>query len=256
MSKLDIRQIPVLSDNYIYLVRCRVTNACAVIDPAEAAPVLEEAQRLGWTITHVLNTHHHFDHTGGNEAIKAATGARILGFGPDAERLPGLDQALADGDTILIGEARAEVIATPGHTSGHVSYWFPESHALFCGDTLFSAGCGRLFEGTASQMWASLDRLRALPADTMVFCAHEYTQSNITFALTVDPRNPALRKRALEVDELRAKGQPTVPSFLGAERTYNPFLLADDPDFQAAMGMTGADPVDVLAATRLKKDKF
>jgi hydroxyacylglutathione hydrolase len=120
MSKLDIRQIPVLSDNYIYLVRCRVTNACAVIDPAEAEPVLEEARRLGWTITHVLNTHHHFDHTGGNEAIKAATGARILGFGPDAERLPGLDHPLADGDTVPIGEARAEVIATPGHTSGHV----------------------------------------------------------------------------------------------------------------------------------------
>ncbi|MCF8483198.1 MAG: hydroxyacylglutathione hydrolase [Rhodospirillum sp.] len=256
MSKLDIHQIPVLSDNYIYLVRCQATGACAVVDPAEAEPALDKARELGWTITHILNTHHHFDHTGGNEAIKAATGATVIGYGPDANRIPGIDRTVVDGDRIMLGGARAEVIATPGHTSGHVSYWFPASHALFCGDTLFSAGCGRLFEGTASQMWASLSRLRDLPAETLIFCAHEYTQSNITFALTVDPRNQALRDRAIEVDTLRAEGNPTIPSFLGQERAFNPFLRADKADFQAALSMAGADPVDVFATTRLKKDRF
>ncbi|WP_413204725.1 hydroxyacylglutathione hydrolase [Rhodospirillum sp. A1_3_36] len=256
MSKLDIQQIPVLSDNYIYLARCKATGACAVVDPAEAEPVLDKARTLGWTITHILNTHHHFDHTGGNESIKAATGALIVGYGPDAERIPGIDQTVTDGDYIKIGEAKAEVIATPGHTLGHVSYWFPDSHALFCGDTLFSAGCGRLFEGTAGQMWESLMRLRDLPAETLIFCAHEYTQSNITFALTVDPRNQALRDRAVEVDALRAKGHPTVPTFLGQERAYNPFLRADKADLQAALSMDGAAAVDVFATTRLKKDRF
>jgi hydroxyacylglutathione hydrolase len=256
LSKLDIRQIPVLSDNYIYLAQCKATGACAVVDPAEAQPALDRARALGWTITHILNTHHHFDHTGGNEAIKAATGATVIGYGPDAERIPGIDQTVTDGDHIMIGEAMAEVIATPGHTSGHVSYWFSDSHALFCGDTLFSAGCGRLFEGTAGQMWESLSRLRDLPAETLIFCAHEYTQSNITFALTVDPRNQALRDRAIEVDALRAEGRPTVPTFLGQERAYNPFLRADKADLQAALSMDGAAAVDVFATTRLKKDRF
>ncbi|ABC24065.1 hydroxyacylglutathione hydrolase [Rhodospirillum rubrum] len=256
MSTLDIHQIAVLSDNYIYLVRCRATGACAVIDPSLAEPVLAAAESLGWTITHILNTHHHYDHTGGNEEIKAATGCEIIGFAGDAHRLPGIDRTVVEGDRVAIGQAEARVIETPGHTLGHIAYWFAESSALFCGDTLFSAGCGRLFEGSAGQMWDSLRKLRALPAQTLVFCGHEYTQPNITFALTIDPRNEALRARALEVDALRAAGRPTVPAFLGDEARSNPFLRADSADFQEAFGMTGADPVEVFARTRLKKDHF
>lgn len=256
MTQLDVRQIPVLNDNYVYLVREPSSNAVAVVDPAVVDPVLEEADRLGWRITHILNTHHHGDHTGGNLEIKKKTRCTIVGPGPDRDRIPGIDVELDDGDTFSLGDANANVFFVPGHTRGHVAYWFSESDALFCGDTLFSIGCGRVFEGTMDQMWSSLSRLRALPSETRIYCAHEYTQSNIDFAVSVDPNNLALRTRESEVKTKRQNGEPTVPSRLGDELAANPFLRADQPDLQAALGMAGADPVAVFTEVRQRKDSF
>jgi hydroxyacylglutathione hydrolase len=241
---LDIRQIAVLNDNYIYLVREPSSGAVAVVDPALARPVLDEAERLGWKITHILNTHHHGDHVGGNDEIRAATGCAIVGPAHDPDRIPGMSVQVKDGDTYLFGQAPAQVFFVPGHTRGHIAYWFKDSAALFCGDTMFSIGCGRLFEGTPAQMWTSLGRLRALPAETRVYCAHEYTANNIRFAVTVDPGNAALR------------AYEAVPSTMGLERAANPFLRADAADLQAAIAMTGADPVAVFAEVRRRKDVF
>ena len=253
---LEIVQIPVLSDNFIYLVREPKSGAVAVVDPAVAEPVLAEAQKRGWKITHILNTHHHPDHVGGNEEIKAATGCTIVGPGHDPDRIPGMDVQVKDGDTYALGAETAKVFFVPGHTRGHIAYWFENSAALFCGDTLFSIGCGRMFEGTAEQMWTSLSKLRALPPETRVYCAHEYTQSNVRFAVTVDPTNTALRRREAEVSALRAEGKPTVPSTIGEERAANPFLRADDPVLAANVGMAGRSAVDVFAEVRGRKDRF
>lgn len=253
---LDIRQIPVLSDNFVYLVREPESGAVAVVDPAVAEPVLDEAKRLDWTITHILNTHHHPDHVGGNLEIKAATGCTIVGPAHDPDRIPGMDVQVKDGDVFTLGAAEAKVFFVPGHTRGHIAYWFADSDALFCGDTMFSIGCGRLFEGTPAQMWASLKRLRALPPSTRIFCAHEYTESNIRFAVSIDPANAALRKREAEVTALRAAGKYSVPSLLGEEQEANPFLRADAPDLAAAVGLAGRDPVDVFTEVRRRKDVF
>lgn len=256
MTKLDIRQIPVLDDNFIYLAREPNTNSVAVVDPALAAPVLDEAKRLGWSITHILNTHHHPDHVGGNLEIKEATGCTIIGPADDPDRIPGMDVQVKDGDTYALGDASALVFFVPGHTRGHIAYWFKDSDALFCGDTLFSIGCGRLFEGTPAQMWTSLQRLRELPPSTHIYCAHEYTEANIRFAVTVEPDNAALRKREADVRELRAKGKFSIPTVLGEECAANPFLRADSPELAAAIGMTGREPVDIFTEVRRRKDNF
>jgi hydroxyacylglutathione hydrolase len=256
MAALDIRQIPVLQDNFIYLARAPKSGAVAVIDPAQAGPVLDMASKLGWRISHILNTHHHPDHVGGNMEIKAATGCTIIGPAADPDRIPGMDIKLHDGEGFDLGHARAEVFFVPGHTRGHIAYWFRDSDALFCGDTLFSIGSGRLFEGTAQQMWTSLVRLRSLPARTRIYCAHEYTASNIRFALSIDPDNAALKKRAVEVSALRAAGKYSVPSFLADERAANPFLRADAPEIAAAMGLSGHTPANVFAEIRRRKDVF
>ena len=256
MSELQIQQIAVLQDNYVYLLRDEATSACAAVDPSVAEPVLAALDRLGWTLTHILNTHHHHDHTGGNLELKQATGCTIVGNAHDAARIPGIDVRVADGDVIALGTAQARVLDVSGHTIGHIAYWFEEAGALFCGDTLFSLGCGRLFEGTPSQMWASLSRLRELPPEVRVYCGHEYTESNARFALQIDPDNPSLRRRAEEVKRLRAKGLPTVPSVLGEERAANPFLRADDARLQQAAGLAGNDPVAAFAEIRRRKDAF
>jgi hydroxyacylglutathione hydrolase len=222
---LDIVQIPVLTDNYVYLARAGA--AVFVVDPAVSEPILAAAEARGWRITHILNTHWHPDHVGGNAAIQAATGCFIVGPAGEAAKIPGLGQAVRQGDIVDLDGHAAHVIDVPGHTAGHNAYYFPADDALFCGDTLFALGCGRLFEGTADEMWASLAKLTALPDETRVFCAHEYTQSNGRFALSVDGGNPALAQRMAEVNAARAAGLPTVPSTLGLERQTNPFLTAD-----------------------------
>ena len=257
MSAFEIRQIPTRKDNYVYLVREKGGEGkVAVVDPSDAAPVLEALGKLGWNLTHVLATHHHNDHIGGVPEIKAKTGCVVVGPRADRDRIPNIEIEVGDGDTYAVGDAVGRVFDTPGHTRGHITYWFPQSRALFCGDTLFALGCGRLFEGTPQQMWTSLSKYRAVPDETLVYCAHEYTQSNARFALTVEPDNAVLQARSKKIDEMRAAGQSTVPSTMGEERATNPFLRADEPALKKAIGMENADPVTVFAEIRGRKDKF
>ena len=256
MSQLDIKQIPVLNDNYVYLAHCPKSGDTAVVDPAVAGPVFDALDETGWTLTHILNTHHHGDHTGGNLEIKERTGCTIVGPRADRDRIPGIDIEVGDGDTYSVGDATAQVFDVPGHTRGHIAYWFEGADALFCGDTLFVMGCGRLFEGTPAQMVNSLSKFSSLPDRTRVYCAHEYTQSNGRFALSVEPQNKALVDLMKDVDAKRAKGIPTVPSTLGQERATNPFLRPDSADIKATLSMKGADIVDVFAEVRRRKDNF
>ncbi|NJO55506.1 MAG: hydroxyacylglutathione hydrolase [Rhodospirillales bacterium] len=256
MAVLEIESIPVLRDNYVYLIREPQTETVAAVDPSVAEPILDRLAAKGWRLTHILNTHHHHDHVGGNLELKAATDCTIIGNQADAHRIPGIDIAVGSGDIVTLGNERARVIAISGHTIGHVAYWFSNAGALFCGDTLFSLGCGRLFEGTPAQMWESLQALRDLPDDTAVYCGHEYTQSNARFALTIDPANTTLRDRAAEVDALRAEGRPTIPSRLGVEKRANPFLRADDLAIQRSMRTNPGDAVAAFAEIRRRKDVF
>ena len=256
MSEFVIRQLLVLKDNYVYLLHDAASGATAVVDPSVADPVLAALKETGWRLSHILNTHHHWDHTGGNAALKAATGAIVVGPLADRERIPDIDVALGDGEHYAVGSEVAEIFDVPGHTRGHIAFWFPTSRALFCGDTLFTLGCGRMFEGTAAQMWNSLSKLRALPAETRVFCGHEYTQANARFALTVEPGNGALIERAKLVDALRSQGRPTVPATLGEELATNPFLRVDRVELQEAAGLVGRNPVEVFGEIRHRKDVF
>jgi len=225
---LEIARIPVLTDNYIWLVHDRASGETVVIDPAVAEPVLDAAASRGWHITQIWNTHWHPDHTGGNATIKTKMGCRITGPAAESERIPTLDVLVGDGDTVRIGEYTAFVKAVPAHTAGHIAYHMPDSHLVFVGDTLFAMGCGRLFEGTADQMFANMAWLSTLPGDTDVYCAHEYTQSNGRFALVAEPGNDAIRHRMAEVDVARANGEPTVPTSIALELATNPFMRAPD----------------------------
>jgi hydroxyacylglutathione hydrolase len=257
MAVLEIRQLPVLNDNYVYLAHCSDTGKCAVIDPAVSASVIAALDDRGWRADMILNTHHHPDHVGGNEEIKAEyDGCLVYGSVYDQSRIPGLDVALNGGDTVKIGDCEGVVIDVPGHTKGHVAYYFAESKALFCGDTLFALGCGRLFEGTPQQMWESLKKLRDLPDDTRVYCAHEYTNANADFALHLDPKNMMLQRRADDIQALRENGKPTVPSLLGDEKKTNPFLRCDDPAFLKSVGLTGLGAISAFAEVRARKDRF
>jgi len=218
--------------------------------------VIAALEARGWTPSVILNTHHHPDHTGGNAELKRRYGATLVGPRSEAARIADMDVTVGEGDTVAVGAETATVLETPGHTRGHVCYHFAGAGALFAGDTLFSLGCGRLFEGTADQMWTSLGKLRALPDETRLYCGHEYTQTNARFSLGVDPDNDALRARADAVETLRASGEPTIPARLGDEKAASPFLRADDPSLQAAIGMIGADPVAVFAEVRRRRDSF
>jgi hydroxyacylglutathione hydrolase len=223
---MTLVRIPVLSDNYVWLVRENISGDVMVVDPAVAEPVLAKADELGWTITHIWNTHWHPDHTGGNAEIKAATGCTITGPAAEFERIPTLDVQVKGGDSVRLGEATAAVLDVPAHTAGHIAFHFSEDAKVFVGDTLFAMGCGRLFEGTAEQMFDNMAKLAALPDETMVYCAHEYTQSNGRYALVAEPGNQALIARMDEVDAARAKGEPTVPTNIGLEKATNPFMRA------------------------------
>jgi hydroxyacylglutathione hydrolase len=223
---LDIARIPVLSDNYVWLVHEPASGETAVIDPAVAEPVLAEAEARGWRITQIWNTHWHPDHTGGNAAIKAATGALVTGPAAEAERIPTLDRQVSEGDLVALGPVEAKVLEVPAHTAGHIAYHLPSEKAVFVGDTLFAMGCGRLFEGTAEQMHSNLQRLAALPPQTRAYCAHEYTLSNGRFAMTVEPGNAALAERMTEVEAARAAGEATVPTTIALELATNPFMRA------------------------------
>jgi len=224
MASLDIELVPLLKDNYAYLLHDAATGTTAVVDPSEARPVLAVARARGWRITHVLSTHHHWDHTGGNLEIKQATDCMVIGPGYDQERIPGIDAGVEEGDRFALGGAVAEILFIPGHTRGHIAYWFPEAQAVLCGDTLFSLGCGRLFEGTPEQMFANMQRLAALPGETRVYCAHEYTESNGRYALVAEPDNTALAERMEAVRTARAAGEATVPTMIALERATNPFM--------------------------------
>jgi hydroxyacylglutathione hydrolase len=252
----EIVTVPCLQDNYAYLLHDPATGRTALIDAPEAAPIAAVLAARGWTLSDILITHHHGDHVDGVAALRAATGAQVWGAAADAHRLPPLDHALAEGDTVEIGALRGHVIDVSGHTVGHIAYHFPEADAVFTADSLMALGCGRLFEGTADQMWASLCKLAALPPQTLVCSGHEYTAANARFALTIEPGNPALRSRGEAVAAARAEGRPTVPSSLTEELATNPFLRAADPGIAAHLDMAGADPAAVFARIRSLKDGF
>lgn len=255
---MKIIQIPLLRDNYGYLVVCEKTNQAAIVDPSEAAPVLRRIGQEQVTLTAILNTHHHRDHTGGNEGILAAHKVRVYGHKSDRARVFGMTDGVDEGDEIQIGELKGKVFFIPGHTTGHVAYLFENN--LFCGDTLFTAGCGRLFEGTPEQMHASLKNLMALPDHTKVYCGHEYTENNLRFAMTVEPTNPKLVARYEQVKALRSRGASTVPATMEEERQTNPFLRWDSKEIQASVKSNAPDsrldPVSVFAAVRKMKDAF
>ena len=253
---LTIIQIPVLTDNYIYLIHDHGIGRNRRIDPALAQPVLDVLDKKGWRLTYILNTHHHWDHVGGNLELKQKTGCKIIAAQSDRERIPGIDIGVSEDDVISLGLHTARVISTPGHTSGHIVYYFAEDGALFCGDTLFVMGCGRLFEGTPEQMWNSLQKLKALPPSTRVYCAHEYTQANGRFALSVEPDNPQLQQKMLEVQRLRAENQPTVPSTIEQESATNPFFRPDSISIQKTLGLEHESPLSVFTELRKRKDSF
>ena len=239
---IEVVRIPARQDNYIWMAHDDASGETVVVDPADAAPVLAEAQARGWKIGQIWNTHWHGDHTGGNAEIKAATGCTITGPASEASKIPTLDIQLREGDRVRIGAIEAEVLEVPAHTAGHIAYYLPDAGIAFVGDTLFAMGCGRLFEGTAEQMWANMQRLAALPPETRIYCAHEYTQSNGRYALHAEPDNRAVIERMREVDAMRARGEATVPTTIALERATNPFMRAGS--------------VAVLAQRRSEKDMF
>ena len=239
---ITVQAVPVLSDNYSWLLRDSASGTVAIVDPGEASPVIAAIEAGGGRLDLILLTHHHGDHIAGTDELRARFGAKVIGAAADAHRLPKLDTAVAAGDTVAVGESRARVLETPGHTRGHIAYVFDADHALFCGDTLFSLGCGRLLEGTAAEMFGSLAQFAALPSETLVYCGHEYTESNARFALHATPDNVALQAFAAGVKQKRAAGEATVPCRLADEMSANPFLRAPD--------------VATLADLRSRKDKF
>ena len=244
------------SDNFGYLVHDEATGRTAAIDAPEAGPIRNALTQRGWTLTDIFITHHHIDHVEAIAELKAAFGTRVVGPRYEADKIEGLDELVGDGDVVELGESRFAVMLTPGHTLGHIVFYNATGGHLFSADALFSLGVGRMFEGTPGPMWDGVKRLRDLPDETLVYCGHEYTQSNARFAATIETRNVALKARCAEIDDLRARGIPTIPSRLDKELATNPFLRADQPGVQAGVGMSGADPAQVFAEVRRRKDAF
>jgi hydroxyacylglutathione hydrolase len=256
MAVLEIEPVLCLRDNYAWLAYDRSQGLCAVVDPSEAEPVSHRLKALDLKLTHILNTHHHMDHVGGNLALKAEFGATIIGPGKDAARIPGIDVGVLEGQTHAMANHTAQVFEIPAHTRGHIAFWFEADAAVFTGDTLFAMGCGRLFEGDPPTMWASLSKLMRLPDATRVYCGHEYTEANGRFALTVEPGNADLNTRMAQVRAARALGRPTLPSAMGIEKKTNPFLRPHSPEIRRTLGMESAKDVEVFAETRRRKDVF
>lgn len=254
-APLEIVLVPCRADNYAYLLRAP-GGETAVIDAPDAAPIAKALAERGWGLDWIWLTHHHDDHVAGVPALQAQFGCRIAGARADAGRLPPLDRALDEGETIALGDARAVAIDVSGHTLNHIAYHFPDAKALFSGDSLFALGCGRVFEGTHAMMWNSLSKLARLDPATTVWCGHEYTLSNLAFARSVEPGNAALAEQGALIEAQRAQGAPTVPSTIGRELAANPFLRAKEPALQAAIGLDGADPAAVFSEIRRRKDAF
>lgn len=252
----EIRLFRCLSDNYGVLLRDSETGATAAIDAPEAAAVEQALQETGWRLTDILVTHHHADHTQGIQALKDKYKCRVVAPAGEAAKIPAVDETVREGDTAKVGNLSANVIETPGHTLGHIAYWFRKDKIAFVGDTLFSIGCGRVIEGTPQQMWTSLKKLRDLPDDTQIYCGHEYTLSNIKFSLTVDKDNPVLTAREAQARRQVDEGEPTIPVTIGDEKLANPFLRADSPDLAVDIGMAGKPAAEVFAEIRARKNKF
>jgi hydroxyacylglutathione hydrolase len=256
MSKLEIHQISCLSDNYGYLIHDPEADTTATIDTPEVGPIEAALRSHGWELTHILNTHHHADHAGGNLELQEKTGCAIIGPRDEADKIPGIEKEVGDGDTFLFGTHEVRVMGVPGHTLGHIAYYFEDRGVAFVGDALFALGCGRVFEGTPDQMWSSLEKLMALPDDTGVYCAHEYTQANAKFAATIEPGNADLTARIAEIDKLRGRGEPTVPTTIGLERRTNPFVRPSSEEIQKVVGLAGATPAAIFTEVRHRKDNF
>jgi hydroxyacylglutathione hydrolase len=256
MAALEIELVPCLRDNYAYLVHDADDGVCAVVDPSEAAPVRAALAARGWRLTHILNTHHHPDHTGGNAALKQEFGAKVIGPGKDRDRIPAIDIGVDESTALALGSHRARVLEIPAHTRAHIAFAFDADGAVFTGDTLFAMGCGRLFEGTPEMMWRSLSKLMTLGDAMRVYCGHEYTLNNGRFALTLEPGNGRLVARMREVERLRASDAPTIPSTIGLEKKTNPFLRAGSPEIRRNLNMVDASDVDVFSEMRARKDVF
>jgi hydroxyacylglutathione hydrolase len=256
MTTLEIELVPCLRDNYAYLLRNAADGICAVVDPSEAYPVRAALESRNWRLSHILNTHHHPDHTGGNAELKREYGAEVIGPEKDRVRIPALDRGVVEGADFRLGSRHVRVLEIPAHTRAHIAFVFDEDNAVFTGDTLFAMGCGRLFEGTPEMMWRSLSKLMGLDDSMRVYCGHEYTLNNGRFALTLEPGNADLQARMREVETLRASDAPTIPSTIGLERKTNPFLRPHSTEIRRTLNMVGASDVDVFAEMRARKDRF
>ncbi len=256
MAQLIIHQFPCLQDNYGFLIHDPVSGETATIDTPDADEINRQLAAKGWQLTQIWNTHFHWDHTGGNTALKEKWDCKISGPIAEGDRIPGRDVDLQEGDVVSLGAHQATVLETPGHTKGHIVFYLEKESVAFVGDTLFSLGCGRMFEGTPDQFWSSLSRLRDLPDDTTIYCAHEYTEANARFALTAEPENAALLTRIEDVKKLRLAGQATVPTTIGQEKQTNPFLRADFQTIKDQLNLTDAPPARVFAELRQRKDHF
>lgn len=252
---LEIHQFMCLSDNFGVLIREPVSNTVAAIDAPDAGQVAAQLHAKGWVLTHILTTHHHRDHTDGNLDLKSAYSAHVIGPRAEADKVRGIDTQVGDGDTFKLGEVEVRVFDTPGHTLGGITYWIPGESVAFVGDTLFALGCGRVIEGTPQQMWRSLDKLRRLPAETKIYCGHEYTEANAKFALTVEPDNQALVARAETIKDLRRRGEFTLPTTMGEELATNPFLRPEQPGIRARLGLERAEDWQVFAEIRERKNR-
>ncbi len=253
---LHIDVLPILEDNYTFLLHDDGKDITAIIDPGDSEPVLAACKTHGYELDFILITHHHWDHTGGNQELVARTGCQIVGPASEAEAIADLSVTLNPSDTFSLGNTKADVMDIAGHTAGHIGYYFATEKALFCGDALFIGGCGRVFEGTSEQMWESLDRMRQLPPDTKVYCGHEYTAVNAEFALSLEPDNPKIQAYKKRIDDLRRKDQPTVPGNLGEEIACNPFLRCAEAEFKAAIGMADSHPTEVFRQIRGQRNTF